>query len=679
MVRHQGRDRPFMSRLAADRGGNVLAITAVSMIPLLAMIGGAIDASRLYMAHTRLQQACDAGALAGRKAMATIQTLTESEKQKARDFFDFNFPAGTYGAGTPTRTYAKGADGVVIGNASIVMPTTIMKIFGYKTVQLSVSCESTLNIPNTDVMFVLDVTGSMKDVPSGDNVTKLDGLKQAVKGFFTALGPGAAVGVPGRVRYGFIPYSSNVNVGKILYAANSGFVAGGQGAENWTYQSREAVTKTVYSPTYGKESALSNGNFNDSAIAWNDPQADNVYYNISEADCNKKPVSADKDELVSTSGALLQTDENPPAYPDNVRDKTYKTTEQRRRTTYGRRYYGSTCYVGHQTGTYTRSYASASTTPVTWVAQQKFDYWTYKQRSYDVSPLVRNASAANPAYYTGLFDGSNPNGDAPSSIRWGGCIEEASTDNTINASSSLTRPSSANDLDIDLIPSSTATRWKPFLQDVQYDRGGGWLGSSGWIANGYAACPREASKLTVYASDYNAATKSSGAFNSYVDSLTAIGGTYHDIGLIWGARFLSPDGIFGSENQDGNAPGGYQISRHIVFMTDGTLDVKPTANDPWGVNNIDGRLAPPSSDEITLEAIHRRRTSIICNSMKGKGYTIWVVGFGISTLPQELRECATDGEKPNDNSHWAVASDSQRLRETFAKIAQTIGGLRLSS
>ena len=40
--------------------------SAFSLIPILAMIGGGIDMGRGYLSQSRLQQACDAGVLAGR-------------------------------------------------------------------------------------------------------------------------------------------------------------------------------------------------------------------------------------------------------------------------------------------------------------------------------------------------------------------------------------------------------------------------------------------------------------------------------------------------------------------------------------------------------------------------------------------------------------------------------------
>jgi hypothetical protein len=58
---------------------------------------------------------------------------------------------------------------------------------------LDVECTATVSVPNTDVMFVLDVTGSMSSTPSGDTMSKLAGLKVATKDFFTELGAGTGI------------------------------------------------------------------------------------------------------------------------------------------------------------------------------------------------------------------------------------------------------------------------------------------------------------------------------------------------------------------------------------------------------------------------------------------------------------------------------------------------------
>lgn len=686
-----GRMGAARHRFAQDRRGNVLAMAAAALIPICAMIGGAIDLSRLYMTNTRLQQACDAGALAGRRAMADVNTLSASERTTALNYFAFNFPNNTYSAGTPTVNYARGAVGTVVGTASLAVPMTIMKMFGYTTITLNISCQSTLVVPNTDVMFVLDVTGSMNDpASSSDTSPKIAGLRQAVKDFYSALGPGTANGA-GRVRYGFMPYSSNVNVGKIVYNLNSSYIAGGPSTENASYQSRVPVMSSQYYATsYGPESAPTAGGSSDSTpsygTTWSNLGQSRGSYPSTTSDnsfnCGNR--SAPPAEQVGTGSSSTSSSAAAVSYPDSSQTTTYTTTTPKTMRKYRYNYNNSSCRLQYVDGSYTTTSTQTTQRSVTW--QQKFLSWNYRLASFDVSQIVQNSSGANPAYFTGYAPDTNPNIDpgtdnygyyytttTQQNVTWGGCIEEAQTVNTITASSALNDTAGANDLNIDLIPNSADTRWKPYLPQLQYQRNGYWLGrNAGWTALGYAACPREASPLTAYQADYVPATKSSASFNAYVDTLSAIGGTYHDIGMIWGARFLSQSGIFSATNADSTGPGGFPISRHIVFMTDGTLDTKPNANDPWGINNLDGRVAPTSTDEPGLEAIHKRRTSMICNAMKGKGFTIWVIGFGISTMPQELQDCASDA------NHWSLASNTATLRTRFQQIAQTIGGLRLS-
>ena len=60
----------IMSRLASNQEGNIIAIFAAAIIPAIGLVGGAVDMSRLYLTQARLQGACDAGALLGRKIMA---------------------------------------------------------------------------------------------------------------------------------------------------------------------------------------------------------------------------------------------------------------------------------------------------------------------------------------------------------------------------------------------------------------------------------------------------------------------------------------------------------------------------------------------------------------------------------------------------------------------------------
>lgn len=58
--------------LCRDESGNALIMLAMSVVPLLALVGSSIDMGRAYLVESRLQQACDAGVLGARKELGAI-------------------------------------------------------------------------------------------------------------------------------------------------------------------------------------------------------------------------------------------------------------------------------------------------------------------------------------------------------------------------------------------------------------------------------------------------------------------------------------------------------------------------------------------------------------------------------------------------------------------------------
>ena len=158
-------------RLMHDKAGNALMLAAAAMIPLTGMVGGALDLSRLYLVKVRLQHACDAGALAGRRNMAGGAWGTD-DQTAANQFFDGNFVNGAYGTGAVTRTYTQPTGGTSVhGAVSTTVPMTLMRVFAIPTATVSATCDSDMQMPNTDVMFVLDNTGSMACDPSDATAT----------------------------------------------------------------------------------------------------------------------------------------------------------------------------------------------------------------------------------------------------------------------------------------------------------------------------------------------------------------------------------------------------------------------------------------------------------------------------------------------------------------------------
>ena len=181
----------LLSRLARDRAGNTMVLMAASLAPLLALIGGGIDMSRGYLSQVRLQQACDSGVLAARKKLGTAVVIDGNVPDAVADvgnrFFDLNFADGAYGSEDRDFNMALEEDYAVSGVATVVVPTTIMAMFGNEQMDIKVKCEARINYSDTDIMFVLDTTGSMTTVNPGDSVSRITALRQTVQDFHTQI------------------------------------------------------------------------------------------------------------------------------------------------------------------------------------------------------------------------------------------------------------------------------------------------------------------------------------------------------------------------------------------------------------------------------------------------------------------------------------------------------------
>jgi Flp pilus assembly protein TadG len=204
----------FLHKLRADTRGNTLAMAGAALVPIAGMIGSGLDMSRAYMAQAKLQNACDAAALAARRIMSGNDFTSEVQSEGER-FFDFNFPSDTMNAQNVVRTVAQHptAPSTVTVTSTADIPTTIMGLFGNEEIPISVECDANQDYGNNDVLVVLDVTGSMNRTPStGGYTTKIQRLRTGAIGLYRALSGASNT----RTRYGVIPYSMTVNVGRQL-------------------------------------------------------------------------------------------------------------------------------------------------------------------------------------------------------------------------------------------------------------------------------------------------------------------------------------------------------------------------------------------------------------------------------------------------------------------------------
>lgn len=215
----------LLMRLRKDQRGSTLAVMAMSLIPIAGVIGSGLDMGRAYMTKAKLQNACDAAALAARREMSGSSFSAAAEAEGER-FFNFNFPEGTMET-TPVALdiRASAADASVVEiTAETVMPTTVMKLFGKDSIELEVNCDADKDYVNNDVMLVLDVTGSMNcAVGSGATgctntqgngaTSRISALRGAAGALYDALDHDSPDVI---TRYGFMPYSATTNVGRDL-------------------------------------------------------------------------------------------------------------------------------------------------------------------------------------------------------------------------------------------------------------------------------------------------------------------------------------------------------------------------------------------------------------------------------------------------------------------------------
>lgn len=634
------------TKLLRDQRGNAFMLTAAAIVPVIGIVGSAVDIGRAYMTQLRLQQACDSGVLAGRRAMAS-GTYTDAAKAEASKMFNFNFPEEKYGAtgiGFSSRA-PNGSD--VEGSASAVLPTALMYIFGKDEFRLSASCTAKLEISNVDVMMVLDVTGSMsRKADEDDDDTKIVALRAAAIDFFDTL-TSADVG-DGRLRFGVVPYSSSVNVGGLLIAKNSDWIANSDLLPSRTPVFKYINPETTTPPTYVESAQTADNSWtNDGTV------------NVNQTDCGKLSKPADTSPSPDGSPNFNQT----ARYEDGngKRTTTYNQVQKYVFRTFqyswGKSGNSNKCRNQYKNVRFTRTYV---TTIVDYKSDIFDNKYIYEDRNFDVTAVKEG----DPLETDTADQGHS------ASVSWGGCIiERATTPFAANE----TAPSDAYDMDIDLVPTTSGddavdTQWKMFLPGVTYPRNTQASQSSNdndkdnfvEMGGDYAACPAAAMNLTTMTSD------DLDDFSDYIATLQPKGYTYHDAGMAWGARLISPTGLFATEN----APpiNGRPVSRHIVFMTDGDM-MTPRANlSHQGHERSMARIGATSDDNAI--ARHNNRFVQLCRAARARGITVWVVSFGLSSNAN-LNSCASSGQA-------FEASNAAQLNEQFQAIARQISKLRLS-
>lgn len=659
----------IFKRLLRDERGNTIIFMGASLIPLLALVGGGVDASRGYMAQARLQQACDAATLAGRRAVGD-DSFDDNAEEQANRLFNANFETGFLGS-VNTRFKAISIDdgNTVQGTASAEVPTVIMRIFGNNEITVSATCEAALNVANADVMMVLDTTGSMRFAPDGTDLgtdgngdalsgSRMFALRDAAKSFYTVLENATSI-TNARVRYGFVPYTATVNVGNLI-TNNSGasLLTGNRAGDTHTYPSRRAVYEVEVDDGVATDQFDTTFRHTDGSDAF-----------LTEQNCNRyaNNQSFDYYTVANFRATFRSHNQINPGNPVTVGNTTSSFSFVSWQG--GFRFPDGTLILRctRRENTETQLIRIEETYDGT-LPGATFLRFEYSNLTWPVDDYVSSIDPTNPAARR-----PSEREDEPAIFdRWEGCIEERDTvtadpeDIGYNSFSGIT-PADASDLDIDSIPTNVATRWRPYWPEIVYNRVNDSFTSfvQDSVANrgqlAFNNCPQPAQLLSEL---------SQSQYNIYIDSLKPRGATYHDIGAIWGARLASPEGIF-QANVNSAAPNNGFVSRNMIFLTDGTLEPNNTTYSAYGTEFQNPLVGPLNSTNDDLRLRHDARFLAVCSAIKAKKIRIFVVAFGTG-LTDSLRSCASA-----DSAF--VANDADALNDRFLQIATNIADLRLTN
>ena len=188
--------------LHGARGGNVTLTFALALVPIVGLVGAAVDYSRANSIKAAMQAALDSTALAMSK---TAGSLNSTDLQtNATDYFKAVFTRPDAQNVQITTSYSAQGSSLTV-NGTTQMNTDFLGITGFKQLTITGTSTASWGTTKLQVALVLDNTGSM------NSAGKIGALKTASHQLLTQLQNAAQN--PGDVQVAIIPFTTDVNVG----------------------------------------------------------------------------------------------------------------------------------------------------------------------------------------------------------------------------------------------------------------------------------------------------------------------------------------------------------------------------------------------------------------------------------------------------------------------------------
>lgn len=196
------------ARLIRADSGNVAAIFAIALVPMIGIVGTAIDYSRAVAARSAMQAALDTAALmVSKDAQANPKMTAADATAAAQKYFNALYKEGDVSGIKIEATYTpnSGQGASVAVTASGAVATDFMRYAGYTDMTIETSSTTKWGSTRMRVAMVLDNTGSMAD---NGKMTKMKAAATDMVTKLTALSKS-----PGDIYISLVPFAKNVNLG----------------------------------------------------------------------------------------------------------------------------------------------------------------------------------------------------------------------------------------------------------------------------------------------------------------------------------------------------------------------------------------------------------------------------------------------------------------------------------
>ncbi|MAK61581.1 MAG: hypothetical protein CMK09_11425 [Ponticaulis sp.] len=189
-----------------DKRGNVAMILAMCLLPIVIIMGGAVDLSRQRGGETRAQDALDAALLA--VARGGIDRNDSELTKDGRQWFE------THLGSTPfvIQNFRISKNGETLrADVTGSVESVFLGIIGISDLKVVRSAEVQTGLTKIELALVLDTTGSMRQTPSGQSKTKLASMQDAALKMVDVLD--ALSKDDSMIEIGIVPFATYVNVG----------------------------------------------------------------------------------------------------------------------------------------------------------------------------------------------------------------------------------------------------------------------------------------------------------------------------------------------------------------------------------------------------------------------------------------------------------------------------------